>query len=97
MSIVQSCILSSAGPNKLAIIPFGVVSYWYFKVYNPLCPLYNIGWFTFGLLQGRTVLSINPQTSSAVPFLRIRENFKQRGHNQLWFDIDWNLSSRLFG
>ena len=87
-SIAQSCLLLSAGPNKLAIIPLGVVKVWYFKACNRLCPLCKIRWFTFGLQQGRTVPSINPQTlSSAAPFRRneLAKAFKQRGLNQLWF------------
>ena len=69
-SIAQLCLLPSTGPNKLAIIPLGVVTDWYFKACNLLCPLHNIRWFTFGLQQGRTFPSIKPQRlSSAAPFL----------------------------
>ena len=59
-SIAQSCLLPSTGPNRLAVVPFGVVTNWSFKACNLLCPLYNIRWFTFGLQQGRKVPSINP-------------------------------------
>ena len=69
-SIAQSCLLPSTGPNKLAIIPPGVVTDWYFEACNLLRSLYNIRWFTFGLQQGGAVPSINPQAlSNAAPFL----------------------------
>ena len=58
--IAQYWPLPSAGPNKLAIIPLGDVTDWYFKTCNLLYPLYHIHWFTFGLQKNGTVLSIKP-------------------------------------
>ena len=67
-SIAQSCLLLTTGPNKLAVIPLRVVTDWYFKAWNLLCPFYNIRWFTFGPQQGQAAPSINPPTFKCFSF-----------------------------